>query len=154
MDLQLHDKTALVTGTSMGIGRAIAKGLAAEGVKLCITARRGQLLENLADEIANAGGSRPHIVVQDLMENDAPKKLAAQALQALGKIDILINNAGGSRPLPIDGSEDRWEEAMTLNFTRVRQLTHAVLPGMIAQKWGRIINITGKSEQDRLNAAH
>ncbi len=154
MDLQLKGKTALVTGTSMGIGRAIAKGLAAEGVKLCITARRRNLLEELAREIVAAGGLPPQIAVFDLMEEDAPQKLAQEALKGLGQIDILVNNAGGSRPLPIDAPEDKWYEAMTLNFTRVRQLTQAVLPNMIEHKWGRIINITGKTEQEHLNAAH
>ena len=154
MDLQLKGKTALVTGASMGIGRGIAKGLAAEGVRLCITARRRELLEQLAREIVAAGGPPPQIAVVDIMGEDAPRGLAQEALKGLGQINILINCAGGSRPLPIDAPEEKWVEAMTLNFTRVRQLTHAVLPDMIKHKWGRIINITGKSEQDRLNAAH
>ncbi len=154
MELHLKGKTALVTGASMGIGRAIAKGLAAEGVKVCITARRGQLLKALAGEIVASGGLEPPIVAIDIMEADAPQRLAQDALAGLGRVDILINCAGGSRPLPIDAPEEKWEEAMTLNFTRVRQLTHALLPGMIQQQWGRIINITGKQEQERLNAAY
>lgn len=154
MELHLKGKTALVTGASMGIGRAIAKGLAAEGVKVCITARRGQLLKALADEIVAAGGPEPHISIIDIMEADAPQRLSQDALTGLGRVDILINCAGGSRPLPIDAPEAKWEEAMTLNFTRVRQLTHALLPSMIQQQWGRIINITGKQEQERLNAAY
>jgi 3-oxoacyl-[acyl-carrier protein] reductase len=154
LDLQLKGKTALVTGASVGIGRAIARGLAAEGVHVCITARRESLLNALADDIAQAGGLRPHIVVCDIMDPAAPKQLAAQTLQGLGHLDILINNAGGSRPLPVDAPEEKWEEAMTLNFTRVRQLTHALLPHMIERRWGRIINITGKQEQTRLNAAY
>jgi 3-oxoacyl-[acyl-carrier protein] reductase len=153
MDLQLKGKTALITGASQGIGRAIAKGLAAEGVKLCIAARRRELLDQLAKEIVAAGGVRPQIAIVDIMEESAPQKLAQEALKGLGEIGILINCAGGSRPLPIDAPEEKWVEAMTLNFTRVRQLTHAVLPDMIKRKWGRIINITGKSEPDRLNAA-
>lgn len=84
------------------------------------------------------------------MEEDAPQRLAQEALQALGQVNILVNCAGGSRPLPIDAPEEKWWEAMTLNFTRVRQLTHALLPDMIKRRWGRIINITGKSEQERL----
>lgn len=154
MELQLTGKTALVTGASIGIGRAIAKGLAAEGVRVCITARRENLLHAVADEIVAAGGARPHVVVIDIMAPDAPQRLAQAALKGLGQIDILVNNAGGSRPLPIDAPEEKWEEAMTLNFTRVRQLTHAILPGMIQAQWGRIINITGKQEQERLNAAY
>lgn len=154
MDLHLSGKTALVTGASMGIGRAIAKALAAEGVKVCITARRGELLKALADEIAAAGGTRPHVAVVDIMKQDAPQRLAQDALAGLGRVDILVNCAGGSRPLPIDAPDEKWEEAMTLNFTRVRQLTHALLPGMIQLGWGRVINITGKQEQVRLNAAY
>ncbi len=64
-----------------------------------------------------------------------------------------MNCAGGSRPLPVDAPETAWVEAMTLNFTRQRQITHALLPGMIERRWGRIINITGKSEPEGLNAA-
>jgi 3-oxoacyl-[acyl-carrier protein] reductase len=155
MDLQLRGKTALVTGASMGIGRAIAKGLAAEGVKVCVAARRRPLLEELSREIVAAGGAAPAIVEIDVMPDGAAQRLARAALDALGKVDILVNSAGGSNPpLPIDAPEERWQEAMTLNFTRLRQLTHAVLPGMIERRWGRIINISGKSEPERMIAAH
>jgi 3-oxoacyl-[acyl-carrier protein] reductase len=154
MDLQLAGKTALVTGASMGIGRAIAKGLAAEGVKLCVAARRRPLLEQVAAEIISTGGAEPAIVETDVTHEGAPRQLAAAAVERLGRIDILVNCAGGSRPpLAIDAPEKEWDDAMTLNFIRVRQLTHAVLPGMIANRWGRIINITGKSEPERLLAA-
>ena len=153
MELQLRGKTALVTGASMGIGRAIAKGLAAEGVRVAVLARRSELLETLTAEIDAAGGPRPALVVQDIMAEDAALRVRDAALAALGQVDILVNNAGGSRKLPIDAPEEAWTEALTLNFTRQRQITHALLPQMIAHKWGRIINITGKSEPESLNAA-
>ena len=153
MDLQLKGRTALVTGASMGIGRAIAAGLAAEGTRLAIVARRKDLLEQVATGIEKSGGVRPAVVVADVMQPDAPQRIHDEAARALGKIEILINCAGGSRPLPVDASDQSWDEALTLNFTRLRQLTHAILPGMIAQKWGRIINITGKSEPERINAS-
>jgi len=154
MDLQLKGKTALVTGASMGIGRAIAQSLAAEGVRLCVAARRRELLEALGEEITAAGGASPVIADIDLMQEGAPARLADVATRALGCVEILVNSAGGSQPpLPIDAPEDAWSAAMTLNFVRVRQLTHAVLPGMIERKWGRIINISGKSEPERLIAA-
>jgi 3-oxoacyl-[acyl-carrier protein] reductase len=153
MDLQLRDKTALVTGASMGIGRAIAKGLAAEGVHVAVVARRTELLETLADEIASAGGKRPVLIRQDIMAEDTAARLTEAALAGLGHVDILVNNAGGSRVLPIDAPEERWIEAMTLNFTRQRQLAHALLQQMIDRRWGRIINITGKSEPEHLNGA-
>jgi 3-oxoacyl-[acyl-carrier protein] reductase len=153
MDLQLSGKTGVVTGASTGIGRAIARGLAAEGVRLVVSARRRELLETLAVEIEKAGGPRPGMVALDMMEDETPSKLAEAAVRALGQVGILVNCAGGSRPLPIDAPEDRWYEAMTLNFTRVRQLTHALLPNMIEAGWGRIVNITGKSEPEGLNAS-
>ncbi len=153
MDLQLTGKTALVTGASQGIGRAIAKALAAEGVRVCIAARRRELLEELAREIVTAGGPTPHVAPVDVLAEGAPQALAQEALKALGRIEILINCAGGSRPLGIDAPDEKWHEAMTLNFTRVRQLSHAVFPDMIKHGWGRIVNITGKSEPEGLNAA-
>ena len=154
MDLQLQGKTALVTGASMGIGRAIARGLAAEGVRVCSAARRKPLLDALAAEIVAAGGAAPAIVEIDVMPEGAPQRLADAARAALGGVDILINSAGGSQPaLALDAPESAWETAVTLNFVRVRQLTHALLPGMVESQWGRIINITGKSEPERLIAA-
>ncbi len=153
MDLQLVGKTALVTGATQGIGRAIARGLAAEGVQVCIAARRKQLLDELAGEIVAAGGLAPRVIAIDIVQKGAPEHLAASAVAELGKVDILVNSAGGSKPpITIDAPEEAWEEAMTLNYVRVRQLTHAVLPGMIERHWGRIINISGKSEPTRLVA--
>ncbi len=153
MDLELKGKTALVTGASMGIGRAIARLLAREGVKLAVVARRQPLLEELSAEIARSQDPAPALIVQDVMAEDSAPRIRDQAIKALGHVDILVNCAGGSRPLPVDAPEARWEEAITLNFTRVRQLTHAILPGMMERKWGRIVNITGKSEPEHLNAA-
>jgi 3-oxoacyl-[acyl-carrier protein] reductase len=153
LDLQIENRTALVTGASMGIGRGIALALAAEGARLAVVARRKTLLDELAGDIAAARRPPPALIVQDVMAADAAARIRDAAIAALGTVEILINCAGGSRPLPIDAGEERWEEAMTLNFTRLRQLTQALLPGMIERRWGRIINITGKSEPDRINAA-
>ena len=153
MDLQLAGKTALVTGASAGIGRAIAKGLAVEGVKLCIAARRGELLQELATEIVAGGGLRPQIVTVDMLAEDAARRLTQEALNGLGQIDILANCAGGSDAMALDAPDEKWAAVLDLNFVRVRQLTLAVLPGMIEHHWGRIINITGKSEPTRLAGA-
>ena len=132
MDLQLKGKTALVTGASMGIGRAIARALATEGVKLAVVARRESLLEELSREIAAAGAPAPEIIVADVMPEGAAEGIAAETRRRLGPVEILVNSAGGSQPaLPVDAPESKWLEAMTLNYMRVRQLTHALLPGMI-----------------------
>ena len=154
MDLQLSDKTALVTGASVGIGRAIAFALAQEGVRVAIAARRLDKLEELAREITAAGGPPPVTLACDLYQPEAPAQLAAAALRALGRVDILVNNAGGSRSFKeLHVSEEAWQEAMTLNFHRPRQLADALIDAMIANRWGRIINITGKSEPEHINGA-
>jgi 3-oxoacyl-[acyl-carrier protein] reductase len=153
MDLKLAGRAALVTGASTGIGRGIAKALAAEGVKLAVVARRRNLLETLADEIGAAGSARPVVIECDMMREDAPATITGTAVKELGGIDILINNAGGSRHFKLHTDEAQWQEAMTLNFTRQRQIADLLIDGMIARNWGRIVNITGKSEPDGINGA-
>jgi 3-oxoacyl-[acyl-carrier protein] reductase len=149
MELGIEGKTALITGASMGIGRGIAKALAKEGVRLAVVARRRHLLEELEKEI----GTKLVIIEQDFLQEGAPQKIAQAALAGLGAVEILVNNAGGSRRFTLESTEAQWEEAITLNFTRQRQLTHQLLTQMIARKWGRIINITGKSEPEGINGA-
>ena len=149
MDLGISGKTALVTGASAGIGRGIAKALAAEGVKLAVTARRTELLESLQQEL----GTSLTIIECDFMQEDAAEKISHAALKGLGSVDILVNNAGGSRAFKLDTPDAQWDEAMTLNFTRQRQLAHKLIDQMVARKWGRIINLTGKSEPEGINGA-
>ncbi len=152
MDLGLQGKTALVTGSGAGIGRAIAKGLAAEGVRVCLTGRRQALLTQVADEIVAAGGQKPEIITADLMQKDEPGRLAQEAVKRLGAVNILVNSAGGSRRINwMEADDDDWLDIMTLNYTQIRRLTMAVLPDMIKHKWGRVINITGKAEPAVLN---
>jgi 3-oxoacyl-[acyl-carrier protein] reductase len=148
MDLGIAGKCALVTGASMGIGRATAVALAKEGVKLAVAARRRNLLEELQKEIG------PLVIIeQDFLAEGAPQRIAEAALKGLGHVDILVNNAGGSRRFTLESTDEQWEEALTLNFRRHRQLTHALLGQMMERKWGRIINVTGKSEPEGLNGA-
>ena len=153
MDFEFSRHTALVTGASRGIGRAIARGLALQGVKVAAAARRSHLLRELVDEVAQHGGERPVVIEADLYTENAAETLASQAASALGRIDILINAAGGSRPIAFDATRDVWMEAMVLNFFRLRELTHAVIPGMRERNWGRIVNLTGTSEPRMINAA-
>lgn len=154
MDLQLSGKTALVTGASRGIGRAIALGLAREGARIAISARRVNLLEELAREIVSARGMEPLVIESDLYLEGSAEKLAKDAETMLGRVDILINAAGGSRPYPFEATKEQWAEGMLVNFIRLRELSHAVVPGMKARGWGRIVNITGSSEPRGLNAAN
>ena len=149
MELELSGRTALVTGASIGIGRGIALALAREGVQLAVAARRKNLLQELERET----GKKLVLIEADFMTEGAPERIAKAAMEGLGSVDILVNNAGGSRRFTLESTEAQWEEAMTLNFTRHRQLTHQLLAQMMGRKWGRIINITGKSEPEGLNGA-
>jgi 3-oxoacyl-[acyl-carrier protein] reductase len=153
VDLKLSGRAALVTGASAGIGRAIALELAREGARLAITGRRRDALAEVSAEIAAASGAAPAVVAHDAMDEGYVEAVAGAALAALGTVEILVNNAGGSRPFGKDATEAQWQEALTLNFTRHRQLTHRLLPAMIANGWGRIVNITGKSEPEGINGA-
>lgn len=153
MDLELSGKIAVVTGTSVGLGREIAKVLAAEGARTVIVARRANLLATLQDEIERAGGTRPLALPLDLYTLDAPARIRDTALSAYGRVDILVNNAGGSRPIPWDSPDAAWDESFSINFTAVRRTTHALLPGMIERHWGRVLCVTGTAEPSGVNAA-
>ena len=154
MDLQLGGKVALVTGASLGLGRSIAALLAEEGCRLAIVARRVNLLEKTAHEIAATGRERPLIIVEDITADGAADRIKQQAMERFGSLDVLVNNAGGSRPLTGLGTEAEWEEAMLLNYTAGRRLAHAFVPGMRERKFGRVINITGGDEPSIINAAN
>jgi 3-oxoacyl-[acyl-carrier protein] reductase len=154
VDFGLRGKVAIVTGASAGIGRGTAKVLAAEGARTVIVARRQELLEALAADIEGAGGVAPMVVCADMLQPHAPADTARRVLDAFGRVDILVNNAGGSRQLSISSTEEEWAEAMTLNLSSVRRFGHAVLPSMAAQRWGRIINITGSFEPPSINGAN
>lgn len=153
MDLDVKSRVAVVTGCSVGIGREVAKLLAAEGAQVVVVARRARLLATLSDEIEAAGGARPLAVSLDLYDRAAPQRLRDAVLDAYGRADILVNNAGGSRPMPWDSPDDAWDESFAINFTAVRKLTQALLPGMIERRWGRVVCVTGTAEPRQVNAA-
>ena len=98
MNLQLQHRTALVTGASEGIGAGMVRVLAAQGVKVVATARRGDRLQALADEVERQGAVRPWVAVADVTDPDAITQLAAQALRQAGTVDILINAVGAFHP--------------------------------------------------------
>ena len=154
MDLQLTGKVALVTGASVGLGRSIAGLLAEEGCRLAIVARRVNLLEKAADEIAARDRVRPLVIVEDITADGAAERIKERVMAQFNGLDVLVNNAGGSRPLTGLGTETEWEEAMLLNYTAGRRLAHAFLPVMRARKFGRIISITGGDEPTIINAAN
>lgn len=153
MDLYLKGKTALVTGASQGIGRAIVRELALEGVQVLAVGRNEALLNSLQEELRNAGGVVPETLVLDLLAADAPRLIAEAALTQLGHIDILINNAGRSQPLEVVGSEEVWSAAMTLDFERPRQLTQQLIPHFIERRQGVILNLVSSYELRSINGS-
>ncbi|WP_197427597.1 SDR family NAD(P)-dependent oxidoreductase [Bradyrhizobium retamae] len=154
MNLDLEGKTALVTAASGGIGSGIAGALADAGVRVAISARTGAALEQVAGSLASRAGGRPAIVVADVCAHGGPAQIAAEAMAALGgRVDILVNNTGGAKPLTGEADDAFWDEAVTLNFLAARRLTDLIMAGMKARNWGRIINISGALVAPRLNGA-
>jgi 3-oxoacyl-[acyl-carrier protein] reductase len=151
MELSFEGRTALVTGASQGIGRTTARMLASAGATVVAVARRVALIEQLAREVTGRGKIIP--LAADFYEPDTPERVATEAQRLLGHVDILMNAAGQSRPLPFDATKAQWEEGMVLNFFRIRELTHAIVPGMRERGWGRVVTFTGTSEPRMLNAA-
>ncbi|MGB3334260.1 MAG: SDR family NAD(P)-dependent oxidoreductase [Mycobacterium sp.] len=141
----LRGQRVLLTGASSGIGRALAVELAARGAVLVVAARRTDLLETLADEIAAAGHPRPTVAFADLSDAGAAVPLAAVALNALGgSIDLLINNAGtsltGAQSMIGDASDAR--AVFQVNVWSPLALTAALVPVMRAAGTGTIVNVT------------
>lgn len=153
MDLKLVGRRALVTGAGGGLGRSIAKALALEGVEVMAVARSEADLTSLASEVKAECGRELRWRSCDLTEGDAPVTLAGEALDTFGAIDILVNNAGASTPVAWDASDEVWTYGMTLNFEVHRRLTQALLSAMMAQKWGRVISVTGSIELKHINVA-
>ncbi len=153
MDLQLSGRKALVTGASSGIGQGIAVALAAEGVHLAIHARSIAALSETAKLIAEAGGKAPVLLAADLTDQGQVDRLARQARTALPGLDILVSNAGGSRPMTDWTDEEVWDEAFVFNFTASRRLTHALLDDIKASGQGRIMVVTGSLTTRLVNAA-
>ena len=148
MDLGISGRRALVTGGSLGIGRATAAELASEGVDVAIVARDKDRLEAAAQELSSntAGntGRRVIAIAGDMGNADDIERVFKQASASLGSIDILVNNAGSSPAGRIEDLDDEtWMAAFELKFMGYMRLARAVLPAMRAQGWGRIVNIIG-----------
>lgn len=135
--------TALITGSSSGIGKAYAKRLARDGIHLILTARSEQALHDLANELREKYSIKVDVIVLDLSELDGAQQLYKQIEKKNRKIDILINNAGfGKWSKFLDQSLQTYQEMMILNMLNMTQLCHLVLPSMLANKKGILINIS------------
>ena len=141
MSAQLSARAALVTGASQGIGRAVALALAADGVKLALAARQKDKLDARAAEIAAAGGEALPLAV-DVTQDAELKAAVQQAQKHFGSLDILVNNAGITRDqLALRMKREDWDAVLATNLTAAFVAIQAVLPGMVRQRWGRIVNI-------------
>lgn len=143
MELNLQGKVAVVTGASAGIGRGIARTLAREGAQTVVVARRRELLDELAREMEGDGALPPVIIEADLSDKGSHQPIAQAVLQQFGKAEIVVNAAGGSRPMAINADDADWEFSLAVNFVAARKLSEALLPAMLENGWGRIICITG-----------
>jgi 3-oxoacyl-[acyl-carrier protein] reductase len=146
MDLRLNNRVALVTGGSKGIGKAIACGLAEEGVNLVLLARTAQALEAAAEEIASATQVRVIAVPTDIRDDAAVAAAVARAHREFGKVHILINNAGGPIKRPerqITWPPADWLDDIDTKTLGMLRVTQALLPHMPTDGTGRIVNISG-----------
>jgi 3-oxoacyl-[acyl-carrier protein] reductase len=142
MDLGISGKTALVCASSKGLGRGCAEALAAAGVNLVLNARGADALEATAAGIRARFGVQVTTVAADVATEDGRARL----LDAAGSVDILVTNAGGPPPgLWSDWARDDFIKALDANMLAPIALMKALLPGMIATGWGRVVNITSGS---------
>ncbi|MGI8980245.1 MAG: SDR family NAD(P)-dependent oxidoreductase [Pirellulaceae bacterium] len=137
----LSGRTALVTGGSKGIGKAMARAFAEAGANIAISARHADELKKAKAEIADGMSVKVEYFVADMTQRDQVKKLAKDVLAKLGRVDVLVNNAGSNKPQTlVDTTEEAWDEILELNLSSCYLLSHLLVPGMIERKWGRIIH--------------
>src|SRR3954454_2831940 len=141
MDLQLRDKVVVVTGGSVGIGLAVARGLAAEGVHLAICARDKGRLDDVARQISDEYGVRVLAESMDIAAADAPARLAGAVQREFGGADILVNNAGtGSEETILAAPDERWQAYWELHVMAAVRLARALAPQMKARGGGVILH--------------
>jgi 3-oxoacyl-[acyl-carrier protein] reductase len=135
----LTGKTALVTGATGGIGGAIARALHQQGATVALSGTRREALALIAGEL----GSRVHELPCDLADKDAVEALVPKAVETMGKLDILVANAGITRDnLLVQLSDQAWDEVIAVNLTATFRLARAAVKTMMRQRHGRIIGIT------------
>jgi 3-oxoacyl-[acyl-carrier protein] reductase len=143
MDLGLAGKVALVGGASRGIGRAIAAGLAQEGCRVAICARDRQRLDATAEELSSTSGTDVLAVACDMSKQNDIARFVAATVERLGRLDVVVNNAGGPPPGTFDAhDDDAWQHALDQNFLSVVRTVREALPHLRRAGGGRVINLT------------
>lgn len=151
MELGIRGKKALVCASSKGLGKAIAKALAKEGVELFLCARHKETLQAAASEIQALTDTPVHFAVADLATAEGRAALIEVVHNTLGSPDILIHNVGGPKPSKVETTEaTAWQTGFEQLFQSVAQLNAAFLPGMKERQWGRIICVTSLSSFEPL----
>jgi NAD(P)-dependent dehydrogenase (short-subunit alcohol dehydrogenase family) len=152
----LSGRVALVTGGNKGLGLAMARGLAEAGADIVLASRNEAELKAALDSILSSTGRNGTYVVCDVSDRRQVDALAKTAVERMGRIDILINNAGMNQPQPIDQIEDGvWDRILEVNLSSCMALTRAIVPGMKARQWGRVIHISsimGLVSKEKRNA--
>jgi 3-oxoacyl-[acyl-carrier protein] reductase len=144
----LEGKIALVTGGDRGIGRAIAVALADAGCAIALTYRERENEARASAGAIRETGARAEALRCDLADRSALRTLVAQVEDRLGAVDVLVNNAGIGVRREVEAiSEEDWDRHVAVNLTAPFVLTQAVLPGMRARRWGRIINLGSVASQ-------
>jgi len=139
----LTGKCALVTGGSKGLGKAMARGFAEAGADVMISSRSADELQKAAAEIGDGLNVKVEWMAADMIDRAQVKALAEEAVRRLGKVDILINNAGSNQPQAIDEiTDEAWDRIVELDLTSCMSLTRALVPGMKERRWGRVIHIS------------
>src|SRR6476619_3046704 len=136
----LSGRTALITGGSKGIGKAVARGMAEAGANIVISARHEDELKKAQAEIADNLNVKVSYFVADMQDRGAVKRLATDVLKTFGRCDILFNNAGSNKPQAlVDTTDDVWDNIVEVNLTSCMSLSRELAPSMVKNKWGRII---------------
>ena len=139
----LTGRVALVTGGNKGLGKAMARGFALAGADVLIASRNEAELKSALDEILAGTGRRGAYCVTDVSVRDEVKKLAQFALEKMGRVDVLVNNAGMNAPQAIDAiTDDTWDRVLEVNLSSVMALTRELVPQMKERRWGRVVHVS------------
>src|ERR1700689_3945622 len=146
MNLGLHDRACVLTGAAGDVGTETALALAAEGAAVLLIGRREAPLGELAERCRAAGAAGANPPALDIPDPDAGERVRDACLQAFGRVDALVNNAGASAAKSVDElSDDDWQAQWELHVIGPMRLMRALAPAMAERGWGRIVNVTSSS---------